>query len=164
MTCRDLMTAAPACCLPSDSAATAAQIMKREDVGPVLVVNEHTSQQLTGIVTDRDLALKIVAEGRDPHNTRVDEVMSRFPVTCRTDDDVSSALKAMAENLRAVVAGAFDQLTGWNPHNYFLYHDAKRDRWRYLPWDLDVGFCATAAEKSSRPSSAARTGRPDGSC
>lgn len=44
-------------------------------------------------------------------------------------------------------AGAFDQLTGWNPHNYFLYHDAKRDHWRYLPWDLDVGFCETAFDK-----------------
>jgi len=44
-------------------------------------------------------------------------------------------------------AGAFDQLTGWNPHNYFLYHDAKHDRWRYLPWDLDVGFCETAFGK-----------------
>ena len=44
-------------------------------------------------------------------------------------------------------AGAFDQLTGWNPHNYFLYHDGKHDRWRYLPWDLDVGFCETAFGK-----------------
>lgn len=44
-------------------------------------------------------------------------------------------------------SGAFDQLTGWNPHNYFLFHDAKRDRWRYLPWDLDVGFCETAFDK-----------------
>src|SRR5215208_5030183 len=44
-------------------------------------------------------------------------------------------------------ADAFDQLTGWNPHNYFLYHDTKRDRWRYLPWDLDVGFCETAFGK-----------------
>lgn len=44
-------------------------------------------------------------------------------------------------------SGAFDQLTGWNPHNYFLYHDAKHDRWRYLPWDLDVGFCETAFDK-----------------
>jgi spore coat protein CotH len=44
-------------------------------------------------------------------------------------------------------AGALDQLTGWNPHNYFLYHDRKRDRWRYLPWDLDVGFCETAFGK-----------------
>lgn len=44
-------------------------------------------------------------------------------------------------------AGAFDQLTGWNPHNYFLYYDGKHDRWRYLPWDLDVGFCETAFGK-----------------
>ena len=44
-------------------------------------------------------------------------------------------------------SGAFDQLTGWNPHNYFLYHDGKRDRWRYFPWDLDVGFCETAFDK-----------------
>ncbi len=41
-------------------------------------------------------------------------------------------------------SGAFDQLTGWNPHNYYLYCDEKGDRWRYLPWDLDVGFCETA--------------------
>ncbi len=41
-------------------------------------------------------------------------------------------------------SGAFDQLTGWNPHNYYLYHDGKNDRWHYLPWDLDVGFCENA--------------------
>ncbi|MDF1844502.1 MAG: CotH kinase family protein [Rubripirellula sp.] len=41
-------------------------------------------------------------------------------------------------------AGAFDQLTGWNPHNYYLYRDNTRNRWRYLPWDLDVGFSETA--------------------
>ena len=41
-------------------------------------------------------------------------------------------------------SGAFDQLTGWNPHNYYLYHDGKQDRWNYLPWDLDVGFCEIA--------------------
>jgi spore coat protein CotH len=41
-------------------------------------------------------------------------------------------------------SGAFDQLTGWHPHNYYLYYDGKHDRWRYLPWDLDVGFCEIA--------------------
>jgi spore coat protein H len=46
-----------------------------------------------------------------------------------------------------LLSGAFDQLTGWNPHNYYLYHDAKHDRWRYLPWDLDVGFSETAFGK-----------------
>ncbi|MCP4176115.1 MAG: hypothetical protein GY758_35690 [Fuerstiella sp.] len=41
-------------------------------------------------------------------------------------------------------SGAFDQLTGGGPHNYYLYHDSQSSRWRYLPWDLDVGFCETA--------------------
>jgi spore coat protein CotH len=44
-------------------------------------------------------------------------------------------------------SGAFDQLTGWQPHNYYLYCDGKQDRWRYLPWDLDVGFCEIAFGK-----------------
>ncbi|HJN09494.1 MAG TPA: CotH kinase family protein [Pirellulaceae bacterium] len=43
-----------------------------------------------------------------------------------------------------LLSGAFDQLTGGSPHNYYLYLDANHDRWRYLPWDLDVGFCETA--------------------
>jgi hypothetical protein len=41
-------------------------------------------------------------------------------------------------------SGAFDQLTGWNAHNYYLYHDLKQDRWLYMPWDLDVAFCEVA--------------------
>lgn len=41
-------------------------------------------------------------------------------------------------------SGAFDQLTGWNPHNYSLYYGGKPGRWRYLPWDLDVGFAEVA--------------------
>ncbi|MBI3862192.1 MAG: CotH kinase family protein [Planctomycetia bacterium] len=43
-----------------------------------------------------------------------------------------------------LLSGAFDQLTGWQPHNYYLYYDGKHDRWHYLPWDLDVGFCEIA--------------------
>ena len=43
-----------------------------------------------------------------------------------------------------LLSGAFDQLTGWHPHNYYLYHDGDADRWRYMPWDLDVGFSEIA--------------------
>jgi len=72
--------------------------MKREDVGPVLVVSDHTSRRLVGIVTDRDLAVKVVAEGRDGNSTRLDEVMSTQPVTCNEDDDVSVAIRLMSEH------------------------------------------------------------------
>lgn len=67
------------------------------------------------------------------------------------DDEIAANLEAKMEvddflKVTAVMlfSGAFDQLTGWSPHNYYLYHDGKNDRWRYFPWDLDVGFAETA--------------------
>ena len=54
---------------------------------------------------------------------------------------VDTFLKTTAALL---LAGAFDQLTGWGPHNYYLYHDVSAGKWHYLPWDLDVGFCEVA--------------------
>lgn len=51
--------------------------------------------------------------------------------------DLEAFLKTTAVML---LAGAFDQYTGWNPHNYYLYRDPSDGRWTYLPWDLDVGF------------------------
>lgn len=98
MTCKDVMTPNPSCCVPGDSVAIAAQIMRRNDVGPVLVVSDKHDNRLVGIVTDRDLALKIIAEGRDPHTTRVDEVMTMNPVCCREDDTTEQALRMMAQN------------------------------------------------------------------
>jgi len=55
--------------------------------------------------------------------------------------DLDAFLKTMAVML---YSGAFDQLTGWNPHNYYLYHDPQDERWHYLPWDLDVAFADEA--------------------
>jgi CBS domain-containing protein len=71
--------------------------MKKEDIGPVLIVDNERDKTLVGIVTDRDLALKVVGEGRDPQNTRVEEVMTRKLVTCRADDSVENAMQAMAQ-------------------------------------------------------------------
>ena len=98
MTCKDIMTPNPSSCLPGDSVAIAAQIMKRSDVGPVLVVSDPHENRLIGIVTDRDLALKVIAEGRDPHTTRVDEVMSLNPICLREDEDTHRALQLMANH------------------------------------------------------------------
>lgn len=98
MNIREVMTRDPSCCIPSDTVATAAQTMRREDVGPVPVVSDHSEKRLVGILTDRDLAVRVVAEGRDPHNTRVDEVMTTNPVTCREDDDVMNVIRLMADH------------------------------------------------------------------
>lgn len=96
-TCRDVMTPDPVCCLGNETVDKAAQVMKNEDVGSVPVVESRESRRLAGIVTDRDLALKVVASGRDSHSTKIEDVMTRNPMACHADDDLQMALNAMAE-------------------------------------------------------------------
>jgi hypothetical protein len=55
--------------------------------------------------------------------------------------DVEAFLKTTAVLL---LAGAFDQYTGWSPHNFYLYRNPSDGRWAYIPWDLDVGFADNA--------------------
>ena len=98
MTCRDIMTENPSCCVPSDTAARAAQMMKSENVGPIPIVDDHNSKRLVGVVTDRDLAIKVVAEGRDPGSVRLEEIMSRDLVTRSEGDDVNEAMHAMSDH------------------------------------------------------------------
>lgn len=59
----------------------------------------------------------------------------------RRNLDVEAFVKTTAVML---LAGAFDQYTGWGPHNYYLYRNPTDHRWTYLPWDLDVGFADQA--------------------
>lgn len=93
----DVMTKDLVYCLPDESVANVAQLMKKEDIGPVLIVDNEENKTLVGIVTDRDLALKVVGEGRDPKNTRVEDVMTVKVVTSRAGDSVENAMKAMAQ-------------------------------------------------------------------
>src|SRR6266511_6248752 len=93
----DIMTQDLVYCWPEDSVSKAAQLMKKQDIGPVLIVDNDRARTLVGIVTDRDLALKVVGEGRDPQHTKVEEVMTRKLVTCRADDDIERAMNAMAQ-------------------------------------------------------------------
>ncbi len=97
-TCRDIMTARVACCLPTDTVEQVAQLMKSEDIGPVPVIENRESLRLIGIVTDRDLVLKVIAERREAKNTRVEEIMTRDPVTCRPEDELEAAPDAMAQH------------------------------------------------------------------
>ena len=96
--CDEVMTKNPVCCLPDDMVAKVAQLMKSEKIGSVPVIENEQTRKLVGIVTDRDLALKIVAEERDAGSTKVDAVMTHKVVTCRAEDDVQKALDAMAEH------------------------------------------------------------------
>ena len=111
----DIMTKDLVYSSPGDRVSDVAQLMKNEDIGPVLIVDDsHDGKRLVGIVTDRDLAIKVVGEGRDPQNTRVEDVMTKKVITCRADDDVQNAMQAMAQyQLRRIpVVDDNDHLVG----------------------------------------------------
>jgi CBS domain-containing protein len=96
--CNEVMTKDLVCCLPNDSVAKAAELMKSENIGSIPVIENEQSQILVGIVTDRDLTLKIVAEALDAKATKVEAVMTHKVVTCHVDDDLQKAVDAMAEH------------------------------------------------------------------
>jgi len=113
-TCEEVMTPNPVCCLPSDNVKLVAELMKSKIVGPLPVIDNHETQKLIGIITDRDLAMKIVGEGLDPRSTRVEAVMTRKVLTCRADDDLQRALDAMSEHQvrRIVVVDSSNKVLG----------------------------------------------------
>jgi CBS domain-containing protein len=96
--CNEVMTKNPVCCLPDDMVAKVAQMMQSENIGSIPVIENEQTQKLVGIVTDRDLALKIVAKGHDAKSSNVEVVMTRRIVTCRAEDDLQKALDTMAEH------------------------------------------------------------------
>jgi len=114
MNCRQLMTHDPACCIPQDTVVTAAMIMKGQNVGSVPVVSDRDSRNVIGIVTDRDIAVRVVAEQREYYHTHVGDVMSKDVVTCKVDDDYDEVIAAMQENQihRIPVVDAAKRLVG----------------------------------------------------
>lgn len=95
--CSDIMTRDVVASTSETTIMEVAQLMKEEDIGPVLIVDNEQSNTLVGIVTDRDIVLKVIAEGRDAKTTRVGDVMSKKLVTCRADDNVDVAMQSMAQ-------------------------------------------------------------------
>jgi CBS domain-containing protein len=98
MTCREVMTENPKCCAPTDTAARVAKIMKIENVGSVPVCEDRHSKKIIGVITDRDLTVKVVAKGSDPNNVEVKDVMTRNPITCNSDEDLERAMESMEQH------------------------------------------------------------------
>jgi len=92
---RDIMTSNPSTVEPDKTVVDAARIMKQEDAGVVPVTENG---RLTGMVTDRDIAIRVVAEGRDPQSTPVREVASKDLVTVDPQQDLDEALRLMAQH------------------------------------------------------------------
>lgn len=90
---REVMTDNPRCVTPETLVSEAARLMKSEDVGSLPILE---GEKVTGVITDRDIVIRAVAEEKDPRGMPVREVASRELVTIRPDEDLSEALKLMA--------------------------------------------------------------------
>ena len=88
------MTSNPTTVGPTNTAAEVAQIMKAEDIGSLPIVE---GDKLVGVVTDRDLAIRIVAEGRGV-DTTVGEIASKDVVTVDPEQTIDEAARLMAEH------------------------------------------------------------------
>lgn len=91
---RDLMNPSVVSITPEESAALAARLLSRHDLGSLPVCGQ--SGKLMGIVTDRDIITRCVAAGEDPSRVPVQDIMSRSPVTVSPSDDVHAAARQMA--------------------------------------------------------------------
>jgi CBS domain-containing protein len=94
MQLKGIMTPNPECISPEESLQKAAQRMRDLDVGPLPICE---NDRLAGMLTDRDITVRAVAEGRDPKTTKVRDVMTPDIVYCFEDQDVSEAANLMRE-------------------------------------------------------------------
>ena len=91
---REIMSPAPACMAPADTVSAAAKVMRERGVGTVLVL---TDGQLSGLLTDRDIMVRVLAENRDPQTTHIGEICSTDVAVLGPDDNVDQAARLVRE-------------------------------------------------------------------
>ena len=91
---RDIMTPNPYTIESTESVMNAAQLMRRSDIGDVIVLDD---KRLVGILTDRDIVVRALAEGRDPESTPVGDICSRELTTLSPHDAIEDAMAVMRD-------------------------------------------------------------------
>ncbi len=114
MKARELMTENPECLTEEDTVQKAAQRMRELDVGLMPVVDDASSRRLRGVITDRDIATRHVAEGHDTGECRVGNEMTKGNLyTVTADDDTKTVMERMkAGQVRRVPVMEDDRIIG----------------------------------------------------
>jgi len=95
-TAREIMTSDAECIGENETVVTAAEKMARLDVGSLPICGEDN--RLKGMLTDRDIVVKVLAQGKDPAQTKTSELAEGKPVTIGADDSAEDALHTMTEH------------------------------------------------------------------
>jgi CBS domain-containing protein len=93
---RDVMTQNPECVGENETILDAAKKLAELDVGAMPICGED--DRLKGMLTDRDIVVKVLAQGKDPASTRAGELGEGKPVTIGADDSIDEALRTMTEH------------------------------------------------------------------
>ncbi len=114
MQVREIMTENPACATPNMGLGEVARLMKDCDCGAIPVMEGQDSGKCIGIVTDRDIVMRCLADGKNPLECRVGDAMSSQVITVYADDRLEDAIRAMEENeiRRIVVVDENNQCIG----------------------------------------------------
>jgi CBS domain-containing protein len=91
---REIMTESPVCVSPDTDLVTVARQMRDENIGNVLVTE---GENLRGVVTDRDLVVRCVADGQDPRQAKAGAIASDVTATVGPEDDVDTAVQLMRQ-------------------------------------------------------------------
>jgi CBS domain-containing protein len=92
---REVMTTNPTTAAATVTLIEAAQVMRDEDIGDVIVLDDD--EQIRGIVTDRDIVVRAIADQRDPTSTKLGDICSRDVTTLSPEDEVGDAVKLMTQ-------------------------------------------------------------------
>jgi CBS domain-containing protein len=124
MRINDIMTPNPAVVTPDSTAREAAGLMRKCDCGAIPVVESQENRRPIGIVTDRDLAVRGLADGRGP-DTLVRELMTERPHAARADDEVETVRQVMMQQKvrRVVVTDAGGAVIGMVAQADLARHD-----------------------------------------
>ena len=95
-TARDVMTGGAECVGENDTITDAAKRLAELNVGSMPICGEDN--RLKGMLTDRDIVVKVIAQGKDPNSTRAGELGEGKPVTIGADDSIDEALKTMSDH------------------------------------------------------------------
>jgi CBS domain-containing protein len=91
---RDIMSAPPVCMPPGESVSAAARAMKQHGIGTILVL---TDGRPSGLVTGRDITVRVLAENRDPRTTRIGDICSSELLVLDPDDDLAEAARLVRD-------------------------------------------------------------------
>jgi CBS domain-containing protein len=107
---RDVMSPQPRMLRAEATISEAAEVMRREDIGDVIVVD---ADRLYGMLTDRDIVVRVLAEGQDPSQTRIGDVCSRELTTISPEESVGQAVRLMREKaIRRLPVVEHDEVVG----------------------------------------------------